>query len=123
MPGRHSEAVREKAVIALLTATTLEAAARQSGVGLRTLKSWLKEPDFQVAYAEARRRYLELSLGRLQRASGKATTTLIRLLGAANAAVSLRASLGLLDRAVKGAEMLDLMERVEQLEQAAKRRK
>jgi hypothetical protein len=120
MPGRRSESVRERAVLALLTFPNLKTAARKAGVGVRTLKRWLAEPDFKADYAEARRRYLEAALGRLQRASGKAVSRLIQLVGSADSKVAVRAALGLLDRSIKAAETMDILLRLEQLEAAAK---
>jgi hypothetical protein len=83
----------------------------------------VKEPDFARAYQEARRQYLEASLGRLQRASGRAVSTLVRLVGSEDVQIAIRAALGVIDRAVKGAEMLDVLARLEALELAAKERK
>jgi hypothetical protein len=114
---------QEQAIAALLDLPTVKAAARKAGVGERTLRVWMKHDEaFRRAYAEARRRFLELSLGRMSRASGRAVTTMIRMMGAADAAVALRAAQGLVDRAVKGAETLDILERLEALEAAQRQR-
>ena len=88
MPGRRSESVRERAVLALLTFPNLKTAARKAGVGVRTLKRWLAEPDFQADYQQARRRYLETALGRLQKGAGKAVSRLIRLVDSPDAKVA-----------------------------------
>jgi hypothetical protein len=120
MPGRRSESVRERAILALLTAPNLKTAATKAGVGVRTLKRWLAEPDFQADYQQARRRYLETALGRLQKGAGKAVSRLIRLVDSPDAKVAVRAALGLLDRAIKAAELQDVLARLEVLEAAAK---
>ena len=83
---------------------------------------WLREPDFAEAFARARREYLEVAISRLQRAAGQATSKLLSLLDDDDSGVALRAALGLLDRAVKGAELLDVLARLERLEQATKGR-
>ena len=122
MPG-HGERLsrrREQAVAALLCQPTLPAAAAEAGVSERTLRTWLRQPDFAEAFARARREYLQVAISRMQRAAGTATSKLLSLLDAPDDGVALRAALGLLDRAVKGAELLDVLARLERLEQAAK---
>jgi hypothetical protein len=113
---------QDQAIAALLTQPTLAKAAAECGVGERTLRRWTKEPLFAAAYQEARRQFLEMSLGRLQRASGRAVTRLIRLVDSPDARVATRAALGVIDRAVKAAELQDVLARLEALELAAKER-
>ena len=125
MPAGHGDKLsrkKEQAVAALLCQPTIQAAAAEAGVSERTLRGWLRQTDFAEAFAAARRQYLEVAVSRLQRGAGAATTKLLSLLDAPDDGVALRASLGLLDRAIKGVELLDVLERLEKLEQAAKGR-
>jgi len=46
---------QEEAVAALLSQRNIEDAARVARVGTRTLLRWMKVPEFQAAYREARR--------------------------------------------------------------------
>jgi transposase-like protein len=46
---------QEDAIAALLTQRNVEEAARNAGIGARTLLRWMKLPEFQKAYREARR--------------------------------------------------------------------
>jgi hypothetical protein len=46
---------KEQAIAALLTETNAKEAARAIGIGSATLLRWLKEPEFDAAYREARR--------------------------------------------------------------------
>ena len=46
---------QEEAIAALLTQRNVEEAARTAGVGTRTLLRWLKMPEFDAAYRQARR--------------------------------------------------------------------
>ena len=46
---------QEDAIAALLTQRNVEEAARAAGIGVRTLLRWLKLPEFQSAYRQARR--------------------------------------------------------------------
>jgi transposase-like protein len=46
---------KEDAVIALLTNRNIEEAAKAIGIAPNTLLRWMKEPEFQKEYREARR--------------------------------------------------------------------
>jgi hypothetical protein len=119
--GEKLSRKKEQAVAALLCQPTLPAAAAEAGVSERTLRTWLRQPDFAEAFARARREYLEVAISRMQRAAGAAATKLMSLLDAAEDGIALRAALGIIDRAVKGCETLDILVRVKALEDAAKR--
>ena len=124
MPGHGSKLDRKKeqAIAALLSMPTLPAAAQEVGVAEKTLKRWMREDSFAQEFAKARREFLELALARLQRASGQATTKLMELLDAEDDKLALRAALGILGQAVKGAETMDVLARLEALEAAARQR-
>jgi transposase-like protein len=57
---------QEDAIAALLTQRNVEEAARTAGIGARTLLRWLKLPEFQDAYRQARREAFSQSIARLQ---------------------------------------------------------
>jgi hypothetical protein len=117
MGGRTKLDRKQEALIAaLLTEPTHAAAAARTGVGEATLHRWLRRPAFRDAYRAARRRVLEAALSRLQQSAGKAVEALERNLACGNPAHEVRAALGILDQAVKAAELLDLAERLEELE-------
>jgi transposase-like protein len=46
---------KEEAIAAPLTQRNIEEAARTAGIGTQTLLRWLKVPEFEIAYREARR--------------------------------------------------------------------
>jgi hypothetical protein len=50
--------------------------ARVASIGTQTLYRWMKEPEFQAAYLEARRAAVAQSNARLQQASSAAVSTL-----------------------------------------------
>jgi len=56
---------QEEAVAALLTQRNIEEAARSIGVAPNTLLNWMKLPEFQAAYREARRSAFSQSIARL----------------------------------------------------------
>ena len=75
-----------------------------------------------MAYAQARRQLLEHSLSRLQTVTGLAVDVLAQTLSGSDPKLALRAAAIVLDRATKGVELLDVLQRLEALEAAAKRR-
>ena len=56
---------KEEAIAALLTQRNVEEAARAAGIGTQTLLRWMKEPEFDAAYREARRLAYGQSIARL----------------------------------------------------------
>ena len=81
--GAKPEAVRERAVLALLSEKTVTNAAKKAGVDESTLRRWLSEDAaFQAAYAEARQTAFQAGMSRVQALTGKAIDTLDELLDA-----------------------------------------
>ena len=66
---------QEDAITALLTHRNIEEAAKATGVGTRTLLRWMKQPEFEAAYREARRAAFSQSIARLQQGASAAATT------------------------------------------------
>src|ERR1017187_7394182 len=61
---------QEEAIAALLTQRNIDEAAKAVGIAPNTLLKWMKEPEFDTAYREARRATFRQSVARLQQASG-----------------------------------------------------
>jgi hypothetical protein len=114
--GSKMDDKQERAIAALLSADTHQAAATQAGVSLATLQRWLLLPAFQAAYRAARAQILERAILKLQQATTQAVDALVRNLRAARSGDQIRAALGILDQAFKGAQVLDLQGRIEELE-------
>src|ERR1035437_6180177 len=108
--GSKSSRQRDEAIIALLTHRNIEEAARAVGHSPNTLRRWLKQPEFDAAYREAKREMFSQSLARLQNASPAAVSTIIKLTLDAStpAATKLRAAESILDRAAKAMETEDI---------------
>jgi hypothetical protein len=123
MVGHGSKFGRKKeaAIAALLTQRNLEEAARVAGIGTQTLMRWLKIPEFQVAYREARRAVLSQSSARLQQASSAAVSTLLKAMvdPSTPASTRVRAADRVLDHAKHAIELEDIDVRVVALEQTA----
>ena len=110
----------EQAIVALLSHRNVEEAARVVGIAANTLLRWLKEPEFEAAYREARRTAFSQSLARLQDASGAAATTVLKIMLDSNAPAGTRLRAAeLVLEAVKAGEMEDIKDRVAKLEQMA----
>jgi hypothetical protein len=112
---------REAAILALLTARSIEDAARTAAVPPRTLHRWLQEPEFDAAYRKARRTAFSQATARLQEATGAAVSTLLKIMVDTNAPPStrIRAADSVLDHAKQAIEIEDVEVRVAALEQAA----
>lgn len=105
------------AIAFLLIEPTIAAAAGRAGVSEGTLIRWMKEPEFQVAYRQARREVVERSIGRLQQASGEAVETLQRNLKCGAPPAEIAAARAILDKAIQGLEVSDLRSKVARLEE------
>ena len=119
--GAKYERKKEEAIVALLSQKNIEEAARSIGIGSATLLHWLKDPDFDTAYREARRAAFRQSVARLQQASGAAVTTLLKLMIDPTTPPSTRARAAdsVLDHSAKAIELEDIEARVSELERAA----
>jgi hypothetical protein len=71
---------KEEAIVALLNHRNIEDAAKAVGVAAKTLLRWMKEPEFDNGYRNARRTAFSQSIARLQQMSGAAVMTLGKLM-------------------------------------------
>ncbi len=79
--GAKSAAVRERAILALLSERTIGQAAARAEVNERTLRRWLSEDEaFQAEYAAARQAAFRAGINRAQVLTVKAIDTLDELL-------------------------------------------
>lgn len=119
--GPNLEPKQEEAIVALLSQKNVEEAARAVDVAPSTLYRWLKEPEFDAAYRQARRLAFRQSIGRLQQAATAAATTLLKIMVDPTAPHScrLRAADSVLAHAAKAIELEDIDARVSDLERAA----
>src|SRR5438093_11604505 len=78
MTGTGKARKREQAIAALLEHPTIAAAASAVGIGEKTLRRWLAEPDFQADYRAACEQAVRMAVGHLQGLLSTATETLRR---------------------------------------------
>jgi transposase-like protein len=111
---------KEAAILALLSQRSVEEAARVTGLGPRTLHRWLRDPQFDAAYRDAKRAAFSQSIARLHQLASAAVTTLGKAMLDPNtpAATRVRAADRILDHTAKAIEIEDLEARLVALERA-----
>jgi len=116
---------KEAAILALLSARSVEEAARTAKVPARTLYRWMNEPDFDAAFRKAKRTAFGQSLARLQQASSAATSTMLKIMidVSTPASTRLRAADCVYTHAKQGIEIEDLEVRLAELERTAEQNK
>jgi transposase-like protein len=116
---------KEEAIAALLTQRNIEEAAKTVGIAPNTLLSWLKVPEFQASYREARRAAFGQAVARLQQGTSAAATTLLKTLvdPGTPASVKVRAAEAIFNQAGKAIEIEDIEARVSELERVAEAQK
>jgi len=116
--GEKFERKMEEAVAALLLHPNVAEAARAVGIGASTLLRWLKEPEFQAAYREARHEAVRQSVSRLQQGTSAAADTLLDLMTDKEVppSVRVRAAEAIFNHSAKAIELEDIESRVAALE-------
>lgn len=115
---------KEAALAALLTAPSIQEAAKMVGVAEGTLYRWLREDtEFKTEYREAKAQAVGHAVTKLQQASTEAVETLRDVMNDQEAPPSSRvaAAKTTLEMAIKGIELEDLAARVEELEALAEK--
>jgi hypothetical protein len=111
-----TERKQDRAIIALLSEPTVEAAARAADIAPATIWRWTQQADVRARLRDARRAVVEGAIGRLQQTATEAVETLRRNLTCGTPSVEVRAATAILEQAIKAVELFDVVERVEQLE-------
>ena len=111
---------KEEAIIALLTQRNIEEAARSIGVVPNTLMRWMKEPEFEKAYRQARRAAFGQSISRLHQMSSAAVATLGKVMvdPTTPPSTKVRAAEAVITHGAKAIEIEDIEARVSELERA-----
>lgn len=107
-----------KAIDALLNESKTEAAAKAAGVSVTTLWRWMQEPTFANALRAARGKVLNSTMTALQSASGEAVKTLREVLKnkVARPGEQVSAARAILEYALKAREVLEVEQRLTELE-------
>ena len=119
--GTELKPKQQEAITALLSNRSVDEAAHAAKVPPRTLWRWLKDPEFNKAYREARRAAFGQGTARLQQASGAAVSSVLKIMvdQQTPASTRLRAADLVLTHGAKAIELEDVEARVAELERAA----
>jgi|SRR5215217_974571 len=116
----HLNPKQTKAIAALITTRTVEAAAAEVGVTSRTLRRWMAEDAlFQVEYRHARRAALDEAIASMQVGAIEAVEALRSALSERSVNVRIRAAAILLEHALAANMQFNLDERLRALEEAS----
>ena len=109
---------KERAIAALLTEPTLQAAADRAGISYTTLWRYMQQDDFQRAYRSARRDALAQATARLQAVATEAVEALRDVLNNARYSpyARVQAAKAILDLAYRASEIEDVQDRIVALE-------
>jgi hypothetical protein len=111
----------EQAIAVLLSYRSVEEAAGAIGISVNTLLRWMKQPEFEVALREARRKVLSQAIERLQNAAEVAAKTVLKIMLNQNTptGTQLRAAEIVLDQAAKAGKIERIEARLARLERPA----
>lgn len=107
---------RGPVAVKLASGSSVAETARECGVGETTIRGWLREAEFAAHVREIRAELLSITVGKLANASAAAVDTLAANLNAERPGDAIGAAKAIIDRHLKGAELLELDERVRALE-------
>jgi hypothetical protein len=112
---------KEQAIAALLSHRSIEDAAGAAGIGFNTLLRWMKDPEFDKSYRQARRAAFGQAVARLQQGTSAAATTLLKTMidPQTPPSVRVRAAEAIFNHSAKAIEIEDIEARVAELERAA----
>jgi hypothetical protein len=122
MIGRSKKMSRKQDLLIseLLQRPSVKKAASAAGIGESTAHRWLRNPDFERCYRQARQQVVEVAIGNLQRISTEATEVLREILNDQAAPTSARVAAArlIIEQSIRGVETIDLIGRIDALEQA-----
>jgi len=106
----------------LLKNATIAEAASCVGISEKTLRRWLRDPQFAADHRAAQRQAVELAIAGLKQATGEAVATLRRNLTVGVPSVEVRAATEILSQTARWQELDELAARVKALEQSERGR-
>jgi hypothetical protein len=116
-PGHGDKSrLRERAIAALLSARSLDQAAKKAGLSKATLCRWMQDPEFKAALRAARRNVVDATIGRLQAVTTEAVAALCAALTCEAPTVRVSAARAILEFSFRSVELMDLEERLSALE-------
>ncbi len=107
----------------ILSAPTYQEAARRAQISPKQIHEWMKDPTFCMELKKQRHRVFCEALTFLRIGSQRAVETLVELLDNEDSRIRLCAADKILMNAFKGAEMFEILERINDLEVLCEKRK
>lgn len=123
--GAKSQAVRDRAILALLSERSIPKAAAKCGLSERTLYRWItSDAAFQAAYSEARQAAFSAGLSRVQALTARAVDTLEELMDeAVSSNVRLGASRTIVEIGIHAHDAATILNRLDELDAAQQRKR
>jgi AcrR family transcriptional regulator len=112
------ETNKEKVLVALIETSSIRDAAMKTGISEPTIYRYLQDKEFLAEYRNARRQTVETAIAKMQSAASEAVDRLKELQYTENPAVAARCAQIIFENSVKGLETTDILERLENLENA-----
>ncbi len=106
---------QQQALDGLLQGNSVAEVAADIGLNRSTIYRYLKDPRFMREYRAARRQNTEEAISRLQGMTLKAVEAIGRVLRCGEPSLELRAANAVIDRALGGLNLFDLVEQIEEL--------
>jgi hypothetical protein len=117
--GEKRSRKQEQFIAALLSQPTVEAAAKTVGIGNTTAWRWRNDPAFADQYRGATREAMRHAAALLQGAAREAVDTLRKIQSEGESeAARVSAARTILEMALKAADVEDIQQRLDALEQA-----
>ncbi len=109
-------------ISALLTCPTIKLASEKVGISEQSVYARLRKPDFRMKLQSERNTHFQVISSKLEDANFKALETLINILDndEVSAGIKVRASQILLDLSLKNREQVDILQRIESIEEMLK---
>ncbi|MFR1358734.1 MAG: hypothetical protein ACLSBB_16110 [Ruthenibacterium lactatiformans] len=109
---------QQRALAALLTNPTKEAAAKAAGIESRTLRRYLADPDFQAEYQRAVSGMIEDAAAQAKQSLYPALSALRAIIedGAETASARIQAARTVLEYGLRLTEITDIMKQLDELE-------
>lgn len=112
-------------ISALLSCPTIKLASDEVGLSEQSIYSRLRKPDFRAKLQNARDTQFQVISNKLEDANFKALDVLIKILDdeTVSAGIRVRASQTLLDLSLRNREQIDVISRIQALEEMLKEQK
>lgn len=109
-----------RAIEGLLSSTSVEGAARESGLSSKTIRRYLSQPDFRALFRGELRERVHLATARMQAGSAAAVECLLEIMqsNSESSAARTRAAIAILDLTRRWIEVEDTEVRLVALETA-----